>query len=391
MTATIPSSVRSQMNRLQRNKDYPFLKAPSIILDSSEPKKPFEIVRLNSTVFTEEGMVSDEVISLIKQNRHLRQIIYVNQVRLAKKVYKTLKELNICNNLICHHACFISQDRQLKERLIRILFKSPKEREKEEIEKLEEKGFTNSDNCILVSTQVSELSLDISADVMYSELAPVDSLVQRGGRLHRNGWNPVAPCGCKHCEQRQDFNDYIYKLYIAPPYPRDKDCLPYESDILHRSWEAIGSPYSFHDACKWVDEVYPECEPLIHHEMAKAIQTDLVFGKRPEENYAKDADEQGRVVIREQNYQTFDVVPLEFVEKVEGDYRKYKTHHVSISAVAFILAMKSGIIYQRKGKIKLTNRKGKSSIKEIPFLTINAKYSFDIGIEPEQEAISSII
>ena len=391
MTATIPSAVRNCMNRLHRENEYPFLKAPSLIPNSMDFKKPFEIVHLESPLFTEEGAFSEEIIDLIQQNSQLRQIIYVNQVRLAKKAYKTLKELNLCDNLICHHACFISQDRQLKERLIRILFKSPEDRKKEEIEKLEEKGFTNSDNCILVSTQVSELSLDISADVMYSELAPVDSLVQRGGRLHRNGWNPVVPCGCKHCEQRQDFYDYIYKLYIAPPYQRDKDCLPYESDILHRSWEAIGSPYSFHDACKWVDEVYPECEPLIHHEMAKAIQTDLVFGKKPEDNYAKDTDEQGRVVIREQNYQTFDVVPLEFVDKVEDDYHKYKTHHVSISAVAFILAMKSGIIYQRKGEIKLTNRKGKSSIKEIPFLTINAKYSFDIGIEPEQEAISSII
>jgi len=391
MTATIPSAVRNCMNRLHRENEYPFLKAPSLIPNSTDFKKPFEIVRLELPLFTEEGTFSEEIINLIQQNSQLRQIIYVNQVRLAKKAYKTLKELNLCDNLICHHACFISQDRQLKERLIRILFKSPEDRKKEEIEKLEEKGFINSDNCILVSTQVSELSLDISADVMYSELAPVDSLVQRGGRLHRNGWNPVAPCGCIHCEQRQDFYDYIYKLYIAPLYQRDKDCLPYESDILHRSWEAIKSPYSFHDACKWVDEVYPECEPLIHHEMAKAIQTDLVFGKKPEDNYAKDADEQGRVVIREQNYQTFDVVPLEFADLVEDDYRKHKTHHISISASAYIQAIKSNMIFPREGELKLTNRKGKQVVKKIQFRVINAKYSFDIGVEPDQEAISNIL
>jgi len=74
MTATIPTSVRNQMNRLQRNKDYPFLKAPSVIPNSSEPKKPFEIVRLNSPVFTEEGAISDELIDLIRQNRHLRKL-----------------------------------------------------------------------------------------------------------------------------------------------------------------------------------------------------------------------------------------------------------------------------------------------------------------------------
>lgn len=384
MTATIPTSVRNQMNRLQRNKDYPFLKAPSVVPNSLEPKKPFEIVRLNSPVFTEEGNVSDELINLVQQNSHLRQIIYVNQVRLAKKIYKTLK-LDISNNLICHHAGFISKDRQYKEKLIRILFKPRKERTINEIDDLEKADFTNSDNCILVSTQVSELSLDISADVMYSELAPVDSLVQRGGRLHRNGFSPIAPCGCKNCKQRQDMDGHIYRLYLASPYQRDKDCLPYELNVLNRSYEVIESPYSFQDACKWVDFVYPEIEPLIHHELDKAIQTDLVFGKKPEDNYAKDTDEQGRVIIREQNYQTFDVVPLEFASKVEDDYHKYKTHHVSISAVAYILAMKSGIIYPRKGEIKITNRDGKSNIKEIPFLTINAKYSFEIGLEPDQE------
>ncbi|MGB9596576.1 MAG: CRISPR-associated helicase Cas3' [Candidatus Poribacteria bacterium] len=391
MTATIPSSVRSQMNRLQRNKDYPFLKTPSVIPNSSEPKKPFEIVRLNLPLFTEDGMVSDELISLIKQNRHLRQIIYVNQVRLAKKVYKKLKELNISNNLICHHAGFISIDRQLKESLIRTLFKSLENREADEIEKLEEKGFTNSDNCILVSTQVSELSLDISADVMYSELAPVDSLVQRGGRLHRNGFSPIAPCGCENCKKRQNIEGHIYKLYLASPYQRDKDCLPYESRVLNRSFDVIESPYSFQDACKWVDEVYPDCEPLIHHEMDTAIQTDIVFGKKPEENYAKDADEQGRVVIREQNYQTVEVVPYKFVNLVEEDYREYRSHHISISAGSFREARNLGIVLLRYGKLSLTTRKGKTKIVELPFLTINSKYSFEVGLEPDQEAISNIM
>lgn len=391
MTATIPTAVRNQMDRLQRNKAYLFLRAPSVIPNSSKPKKPFEIIRLSSPVFTEEGNISDEVINLVQQNSHLRQIIYVNQVRLAKKIYKTLKELDISNNLICHHAAFISKDRQFKEGLIRTLFKSMENRETDEIEKLEEKGFINSEDCILVSTQVSELSLDISADVMYSELAPVDSLVQRGGRLHRNGFSPIAPCGCEICNKRRNIEGHIYRLYLAPPYQRDKDCRPYGLDVLNRSYEVIESPYSFQGACKWVDLVYPEIDHLIHHELDKAIQTDIVFGKKPEENYAKDADEQGRVVIREQKYQTVEVVPYEFADLVEEDYLKYKSHHISISAKAFREARNLGIVLLRYGKLAFTTRKGKTKIVQLPFLTINSKYSFEVGLEPDQEVISNII
>lgn len=389
MTATIPSSVRFKMNRLHRSGSefsaYSFLQAPSSVPDSSEPKRPFEIVRQDSPFFTEEGEVSQKLLEMLEQNSHLRQIIYVNQVERAKKVYRALQKLGVCDNLVCHHAGFISKHRQLKERLIRVLFKSREDRTDKEIDELakceELAGYdlVNSDECVLVSTQVSELSLDISADVMYSELAPVDSLVQRGGRLHRNGWSPVA-CKCDRCQKRSDLQGHVYRLYLAPPYEDDKSCRPYEQEVLSRSWDAIGEGYSFKEACDWVDAVYPKSCPLTHHQLATAISNDTVFGNRPADNYGENSEEKGKVVIREQRYQTYEFVPIEFMSLVEEDYRQYKTHHLSVSARA-LWSLGRDNICTRDGRLQFTSRKGERRIKQIPFCVVNAKYSIETGLE----------
>ena len=369
MTATIPTAVRQRFDQLNPGQPYPFQCAPAVISDTTTPKAPFEITQLHETPLDEENAISSELVDLVEQNQNKRQIIFVNQVNRAKNVYLALKEQDICDNLICYHSGFIGKDRVKKEEIIRSLFKDPDRREDDELKILEEYSFKNSATCVLVSTQVSELSLDISADVMYSEIAPIDSIVQRGGRLNRKGVSPFR-------------DGYTYRLYLMPAYEDKWACLPYESDILQKSWDAIGDLYTFRDACAWVDAVYQESQPLMHNELSTAIHTDLVFGKRPQDNYAGETDEEGRVVIREQQYQTYDVVPLKFAKLVVEDYQKYKSRHLSISAGAFWKARENNQLYPREGKLEFENlRTGKSKIHLIPFTTINADYTFDIGLE----------
>ena len=52
-------------------------------------------------------------------------------------------------------------------------------------------AFRNNDFAFSVCTQVAEMSLDISADVLISDIAPIPSLIQRLGRLNRR-----AKYGC---------------------------------------------------------------------------------------------------------------------------------------------------------------------------------------------------
>lgn len=381
MTATIPTAVRQRFDQLNPGQPYPFQRAPAVISGTVKPKAPFEITRLGETPLDEENAISSELLDLVGQNWDKRQIIFVNQVNRAKNVYRALQKQDICDNLICYHSGFISRDRVRKEQIVRTLFKSPDNRENNEFEMLEKYNFNNSDACVLVSTQVSELSLDISADVMYSEISPIDSIVQRGGRLNRKGLSPF-----------DEETGYTYQFYLMPAYEDEKACLPYEPDILQRSWDAIGDLYTFQDACAWVDTVYQECPELMHTELSKAINIDLVFGKRPQDNYAGEAEEEGRVVIREQRYQTYDVVPFKFVELVEEDYRNFKSHHLSISAGVFWKASKENQLHLRKGKLEFENRRtGKSKIHLIPFMSINATYTFDIGLEIDLEQPTNIL
>ena len=379
MTATIPSVVHNELDTLVPSQPYKFQRAPAVIQDTSEPKTPFEIERLTETFIDEnDGSVSHELLEHVEQNIDRRQIIFVNQVARAKQIYQTLADSGITENLICYHSGFISKHRNEKEKIIRALFKSPKDREETDISALECRDFCNTEPCILVSTQVSELSLDISADVMYSEIAPIDSIVQRGGRLHRKGESPVQ-------------NGYVHRMYIAPPYESEKACLPYDLDILLRSWKVFGQQYTFQNACKWVNDVYPKSTSLMHAELSEAIDTDLIFGKKPQDNYGEDTEEEGRVVIRKKNYQTYDVVPYEFVGTVEEDYRNYKTHYLSISEWIFRISLSQNKILSRKATQKLTNRQRKIREIEIPFKAIQARYTFDVGLELDEEAIPNLL
>ena len=379
MTATIPSAVHNELDRLVTNQPYRFQQAPAVIQGTSKPKTPFEIERLTDTLIDEDdNSVSDELLKLIQQNTDRRQIIFANQVARAKKIYQTLAESDIAENVICYHSGFISKHRNEKEKIIRALFKKPRDRMTTEVEALELRDFHNTESCILVSTQVSELSLDISADVMYSEIAPIDSIVQRGGRLHRKGEYP-------------HHDGYIHRMYIAPPYENEKAGLPYDQEILQRSWEVFGQQYTFQNACRWVNDVYPESPLLMHSELAEAIDTDLVFGKKPQDNYGKNVEEEGHVVIRKQNYQTYDIVPYEFAETVEDDYQNYKAHYLSVSEGIYRIAISQNKILPREGTQILTNRQGRTREVKVPFKTIKSRYTFEVGLELDEEVISNIL
>ena len=76
--------------------------------------------------------------------------------------------------LLLFHSRFVMADRQSIETAALELFGK-------------DSGSEERAGRILVATQVVEQSLDLDFDVMISDLAPIDLLIQRAGRLHRHG------------------------------------------------------------------------------------------------------------------------------------------------------------------------------------------------------------
>ena len=108
-----------------------------------------------------------------------RVLIIRNLVKDCIKTQKALEELlgtdsdllfQINGTPAPHHSRFASEDRQLLD---------------EEIENHFGKE-TNKRSVVAVATQTVEQSLDIDADLLITDLCPIDVLLQRIGRLHRH-------------------------------------------------------------------------------------------------------------------------------------------------------------------------------------------------------------
>ena len=96
-----------------------------------------------------------------------------NTVREAQEAYRLLSQTDI--DVVLVHARFIRADRnRIEEDLVARLGKH------------HDPEHPRPDRLIVVATQVIEQSVDLDFDAMVSDLAPVDLLLQRAGRLHRH-------------------------------------------------------------------------------------------------------------------------------------------------------------------------------------------------------------
>lgn len=186
MTATLPNFVKKAIGeRIGEKKEGEKIFK---IIDRYDNKEYKNICKHKVNLC--QGDIEDKIdVILSKAEKGNRVLVILNTVEKAQNIYrKLIKKLLEENNykdiyIRLIHSKFTLDDRKKLEeeivghydesqRWIPGTFGNPKPDDERE-------------GKILVATQVVEASLDIDADILYTELAPIDALIQRMGRVLR--------------------------------------------------------------------------------------------------------------------------------------------------------------------------------------------------------------
>lgn len=205
------------------------------LLEVKLPKQ--ELAKFNRHIVCK--ITSEEVLDTlgagIKQN--YKVLIVCNKVANAIEMYHRVSELYPDIPSLLLHSRFKRGDRNEKEKSLLGLDSAG-----------EPIGVfnTSTDACIVVATQIVEVSLDISFDMMITETAPLDALIQRFGRVNRKRTHDTIGC--------------YKRVYVIEPAKNDKEVRPYELETIQRTYDVLPN-----------NEVFEEC--LIQQKMDVVFNT----------------------------------------------------------------------------------------------------------------------
>ena len=187
MTATLPNFVRKELTERIGNTE------EIDIYENYRDVIKHKIQIREGDLSEKAEKVIEEVINKAEEGKCI--LVIFNTVEKAQSFYKKLKEKlkSSGNNIylkLLHSRFTLEERKKIEEEIIRE-FSNPKPKDE-------------SKPKILVATQVVEASLDIDADLLYTELAPIDALIQRMGRVirrYRKG---------KHIDENSPPNVYVF-------------------------------------------------------------------------------------------------------------------------------------------------------------------------------------
>jgi CRISPR-associated endonuclease/helicase Cas3 len=112
----------------------------------------------------------------ILETHQQRSLVLCNTVRKAQALYRDLKKIiqeqGLDVHLLMLHSRYIPEDRQRIEQELKRLFGKQEESD-------------SSCSVIAIATQTIEVGVDITSEVLHSELAPASAMIQRAGRCAR--------------------------------------------------------------------------------------------------------------------------------------------------------------------------------------------------------------
>jgi len=149
-----------------------------------------------------------KLTDIIDQDHSKNILIVLNTINHSKEVYDYLKNIyNSEQEMFYLSSGIIPFDRLRRIKTINEILKTKKDEKR----------------IIVVSTQLIEAGVDIDFDIVIRDFAPLDSLIQTGGRTNRNS---TSEKGIMHIfrikDEKRELNKYIYSDFLLN---RTKDVL----------------------------------------------------------------------------------------------------------------------------------------------------------------------
>jgi CRISPR-associated endonuclease/helicase Cas3 len=271
--------------------------------------------------------LEDEILKAIAAKKKV--LIVVNTVDEAIRLYTKYKRAS--QPIFCYHSRFIQQHRIDKEAAILAQ------------EKLNEP-------LLLIATQVVEVSLDIDFDILFTENAPIDAIIQRAGRVNRKrGKENTQVIVFRH----QDITEkYIYTL----PHILDNTFKILTEHHQKRLTES--------ELNQMVDEVYKDIDIESDDSYLEGLKKYQEIQKH--NHYIKDNQGDETIYTRE-GLDSVSVIPYQFYDKlINADVIEKSRHEVSIGKK------------RTKGAIKTIDKQG--------FKYVNYAYDKETGLRFEKYA-----
>ena len=274
MSATIP---RFLMELIQ--KEIPDIKVirNDTLLDKSR----------NRFIIKKHGIdgCEQEIVGRAREGKKV--LIVVNTVNEAIKLYERYARYKEFSPL-CYHSRFIVKDRSKKE------------------DKIIKASETSPGGCLVITTQVVEVSLDIDFDILFTENAPADAIVQRAGRINRKRKKPdSAVIIVKH----RDISEKVYDPFLLQKSYR-------EFSIYHNKY------VSERDFLLIVEKVYKDIDVETDENYIAGLEQ---YKKVQEHyNYIQDVyPNDGDVFTRIRDYLKISVIPDSFLQEIV-DYKPHE-------------------------------------------------------------------
>lgn len=254
-------------------------------LPKSQAQPPLQLTQIDR----DEATIIQEVRAALGQEACVAVIC--NTVRRAQEVYLALESANKVEQF-CPANCLILFHARTKQ----VWRDETQDLVLKALSKQARANGSRPPRMVVVATQVIEQSLDLDFDVMLTDLAPLDLLVQRAGRLHRH-----PPRERRH----------PYRLLITAPglkgatphFPRTE--FPYEPNFLYRTWAVLRDCESLtltEDAPRLIEQVYDDKTLPCLTPALQAVMTQAQ--KEWEAERAAAEREAGKCLIEEPNCPT---------------------------------------------------------------------------------------